>query len=318
MKKNNIFPLFQKSLVPGKKVIKELFHLALPGMIGGMAAHCSFIIDRGLACYVGNYAVPALNNTERLVYLPVGIVAVALGSVLMTDMSRAAANKNFDEIRDDLSTGLRYIWFFCAPLAIFMILYREPVIRFFFKYGNFTEENVKATADALLFYAMGIPAFCATKVLVSPFYSRKKVKIPFYTSIFCIVLNIPLSILLMFQLKQGGIALATVITAMCNNVLLLYFLKRDSFAPDFAAVGFTMLRSLIFAAAAAYPALHYSAIYSYCRKFTISGIPEAVPLMLCGSFFLITYLLLSMIARSPELREIYSIWRSRKSRKKEV
>jgi len=318
MKKNNIFPLFQKSLVPGRKVLKELFHLALPGMVGGMAAHCSFIIDRGLACYVGNYAVPALNNTERLVYLPIGIVAVALASVLMTDMSRAAADKNFDELRDDLSTGLRYVWFFCAPLAIFMILYREPVIRFFFKYGNFTEENVKATADALLFYAMGIPAFCATKVLLSAFYSRKKVKTPFYISIFCIVLNIPLSVLLMFQLKHGGIALATVLSAMCNNVLLLYFLKRDSFAPDLAGVGFTIMRSLIFAAAAAYPALHYSKIYSRCQKFAIPGIPEAVPLLLCGSFFIITYLLLSLIARAPELREIYSTLRSRKSRKKEV
>ena len=317
LKKNHIYPVFKKSIVPAKKILKELFTLALPGMVGGIAAHLSFLIDRALACYVGDYAVPALNYTERLVYLPIGIVAIALSSVLMTDMSHAAANGKFDELRDDLTMGLRYVWFLCAPLAIFMIFYREPVIRFFFKYGKFTEENVVATADAMLFYAMGIPAFCATKVLVTAFYARKKVKIPFYISLFCIVLNIPLSIMLMFNLKQGGIALATVISAMCNNALLLYFLKRDSFAPAMPSLLATVCRSLIFSAAAAYPALHYSQICKWSSRFAIPGVPDAVPLLLCGCFFAVVYLALSLVARAPEPREIYSSLFSSSSRKKE-
>lgn len=316
LKRHDVFPVFRKSLTPARQVRKELFKLALPGMIGGIAAHCSFLIDRGLACYVGDYAVPALNNTERLVYLPIGLVAVALASVLMADMSRAAANKNFEEVRSDLTVGLRYVWFFCAPLALFMICYREPVIRFFFKYGNFTESNVLATADALLFYAMGIPAFCATKVILPAFYARKKVNMPLIISIFCIILNIPLSILLMFKLKQGGIALATVISAMCNNMLLLYFLKRDGFSPDFKALTASVIRSLVLAALAVIPAFYYRKIYSACADFSLKSIPDAVPLLLCITFFAVIYMLGSVLLRAPEPREIYYTLRSRSNRKK--
>jgi putative peptidoglycan lipid II flippase len=227
-----------------------------------------------------------------------------------------AANKNFEELRSNLTLGLRYVWFFCAPLAIFMICYREPIIRFFFKYGNFTESNVLATAQALLFYAMGIPAFCATKVLLPAYYSRKKMTTPLKISIFCIILNIPLSILLMFKLKQGGIALATVISAMCNNLLLLYFLKRDNCTPQTSAVIASIVRSLAAALLAVIPALFYSKICAWSSDISLKNIPDAVPLLFCGIFFAVVYLLCNLLMRAPELREILYSIKSRSQRKK--
>ena len=161
LKKYGVFPIFRASEQPRFSVLKELFCLTLPGIIGGGASQLSFLIDRIIALHVGDYAVPALNYTERLVYLPIGIVAIALGSVLMANMSEAAAQKRFDEMRDDMNLGLRYVWFFCAPLAIFMIICREPLIRLLFMHGRFNEFNVQSTAQAMLYYAMGIPAFCA-------------------------------------------------------------------------------------------------------------------------------------------------------------
>ena len=317
LKRYGVFPVFRKSERPAGAVFKELFTLAMPGLIGGGAAQFSFLIDRSIALKLGDYAVPALNYTERLVYLPVGIVAVALGSVLMANMSRAAAQKNFVEMMDDMTLGLRYVCFLCIPLAVFMIVCREPLIRLLFMRGKFTHTDMLNTADALFFYAMGIPAFCATKVILPGFYARKKMTAPLKISLFCILLNIPLSIILMYPMKQGGIAFATVIAQTLNNLLLLYFLRRDKFSPDLAQALITLIRSLAFALLAAFPALYYKQITHWLQPAAIPGLPDALPLLAVTGLFGIIYLGLSFLAKAPEIREFISSIISRKSRKKE-
>lgn len=315
LKRYKVFPIFQKSERHAQSILKELFTLALPGLIGGGAAQFGFIIDRAIALKLGDYAVPALNYTERLVYLPVGIVAVALGSVLMANMSRAAANKNFDEMMDDMTLGLRYVWFLCAPMAIFMIAYREPLIRLLFMRGRFTAADVINTDDALLYYAMGIPAFCSLKIILPGFYARKKMRLPLVISLCCITLNIPLSIILMYPMKQGGIALATVIAQMLNNALLLVFLRRDGLSPALDNVFITMIRSVVFALLAAFPALYYKEITHWVQGFSIASLPDAVPLGLAISFFGIIYLGFCFLAKAPELKEFINSIISRKKRK---
>jgi peptidoglycan biosynthesis protein MviN/MurJ (putative lipid II flippase) len=139
---------------------------------------------------------------------------------------------------------------------------------------------------------------------------------PMIVSVVCVGLNIPLSILLMRYLAQGGIALATVISAMFNNMLMLYLLKKENFAPDMKEVIFTMIRSSCFAAAAVLPAFYYHKISGFCGNFTIKNIPDAVPLLICSLAFLLIYLILSLVVRAPELREIYLIFFSRFKKKK--
>ena len=311
LKRCGVFPIFKKSERSSRSILKELFHLTLPGMIGGGATQLSFLIDRTIALNVSEYAVPALNYTERLVYLPVGIVAVALSSVLMADMSRAAANKKFDEMMDDMSLGLRLVWFGCTPLAVFMIAYREPLIRMLFQYGRFTAENAAATADTLLFYALGIPAFCAAKVILPAFYARKKMQTPLRISLTCIALNIPLSIALMFPLKQGGIALATVIAQMLNNTLLLYFLRRDHLTPKWGEIVLTVVRSVGFSLIAILPVFWYESIKKYLFN-------DWLAIGACVIFFGIFYLGGQLMAKAPEPGEFIGSLRSRKAGRKKA
>lgn len=317
LKRYGVMPIWKKSEKPAKSISRELFTLALPGVLGGGISQISFFIDRIIALNLGDYAVPALNYTERLVYLPVGMIAVALGSVLMANMSRAAANKNYSEMLDDMTLGLRHVWFMCAPMAIFLIVYREPLIRLLFMRGEFTEKNAVDTAYALFYYSMGIPAFCSLKIILPGFYARKKMKTPLVVSSICLVLNVIFSIILMYPLKQGGIALATVITQMLNNTLLLVLLRRDGFAPAMNEVAVVMIRSVVFSLLAAVPALYYTQITHWVQKFSIPSLPDAVPLMLAAAFFGIVYLGFSLMCKAPELKEFFHSLISRKSRKKE-
>jgi len=317
LKRCGVFPLWQKSEKSARSICGELYKLALPGLIGGGAAQIGFVADRSIALSLGAYAVPALYYSERLVFLPVGIVAVALGSVLMANMSRAAANKNYTEMLDDMTLGLRYVWFLCAPMAIFIIAYREPVIRLLFMRGEFTESDVANAAHALFYYAMGIPAFCSLKIILPGFYARKKMKTPLVISLVCITLNILFSIILMFPLRQGGIALATVIAQMLNNTLLLWMLRRDGFTPAMDSVIITMIRSIAFALLAAFPALYYEQIKHYLQAVNIAVLPDLLPLLLAMILFGIIYLGFSLLAKAPEPGEFINSVISRKSRKKE-
>ena len=135
---------------------------------------------------------------------------------------------------------------------------------------------------------------------------------PLKISLVCMALNVPLSIILMFPLKQGGIALATVISQLLNNTLLLYFLKRENFSPEWKGIVLTMTRSIIFALLAVFPAYWFGNIKNYVGdKF------EIIILIACGLFAAVCYLAMQLAAKAPEPREFISSLVSRKSRKKE-
>ena len=121
----------------------------------------------------------------------------------------------------------------------------------------------------------------------------------------------------MYPLKQGGIALATVIVQIVNNMLLLYFLRKEGISPAMDQVFITMIRSAAFALLAAFPALYYTQITRWVQSFSLTGLPDLVPMALAISFFGIIYLAFSWLAKAPELKELISSIISRKSRKKE-
>jgi len=312
-----IFPIWRNGLTGAGKAFRELFLLALPGMIGGGAVQVSFLVDRAWACMVGDYAVASLNFTERLVYLPIGVFAMALSSVLMADMSRAAARKDFREMADDCVLGLRYVWYFCAPLAIFMVVWREPLIRLLFMYGNFNEFHMRETAWTLLFYALGIPAFCATKVILPMYYARKKMVTPLKISLTAIAVNLAASPLLMLIWKQGGIALATVLSAMVNNTLLLAVLAREKFALPLGGVVRTAVKALLGSLAGACCYFWYAPVREYLRSHPLPGVrlPEdLVPLVLAAAGFGTIYLLISIALRMSEPGEmLQSLRRKRRA-----
>ena len=224
--RHKMFPMKMESFRNGSKVVKELFRLTLPGLIGASALQFSLLTDRLIAAFIGDYAVPALTYSDRIVYLPIGIFALSLGAVLLPNMSRAAAKDDFEELFSNLRLALRCLLYLCIPIAVFTVLFRVPLLRLLYMRGAFTEVSLQETAWAMLFYACGIPFFATTKILVPAFYARKDMTTPLKISVLCILVNLVLSLSLMVWLRQGGIALATVIASLLNNFLLLWVLHK--------------------------------------------------------------------------------------------
>ena len=307
---HKMFPVRLKSFSDGSKVVKELARLALPGLIGASALQFSLLTDRLIAAFIGPHAVPALTYSDRIIYLPIAIFGLSLGSVLLPNMSRAAAKDNFEELFSQLRLALRSILYLCIPIAVFTVLFREPLLRLLYMRGAFTELSLRETAWAMLFYACGIPFFAATKIIVPAFYARKDMTTPLKISVFCILVNLVLSLTLMIWLRQGGIALATVIAALLNNSLLLWVLykKFSSYDLKLGSLFPELLRGIIISGI-----LTISLLYLYpflLSRLKISWLPaDLIPLMLTGGIFCGLYFIFTFLTGSKTPRTLLRLFK---------
>ncbi len=300
MKWKKILPDFHWLDIRNYQVIRELWRLALPGVIGASAYQVSVVVDRFLASYLGAQAVSALEYSERLVYFPVGVFAVSVSGVLLTEMSRAVGRGDMEGMLAQLRLGLRHIYFLAIPTAAFMIIFRTEILERLLLHGRFTASDLNETAYAMFFYSFGIPLFCSFKVIVNTFYSRKDMKTPVMVSICVIILNIVLNLILMQYMRQGGIALATVISSFANNFVLLLILRRKlGHSLQMKPVYVSMIRITLVAVAAG---VGGHLLYPFMTRFTVLG--GIVPLIGAIVLFGVFYLGLAFACRCTELTEL--------------
>jgi len=214
-------------------------------------------------------------------------------------------------VLEQLEFSLRHVWFICAPMAAMVVFFHADILRVLCLGGKYTMDDLHAARQVAVFYGLGIPFFCSLKVLLPAFYARKQMKTPFYISLAAIMVNIVLNLILMIPLKQGGLALATVISSLTNNSLLLLMLRRQGFALKWYTL-LSPLRSMAMAAVSA------SAVWLILQQagITISGLgsigKDILLLIAIGGAFTVCYFVLAMLCRSKEIRELAGILQRRR------
>jgi putative peptidoglycan lipid II flippase len=306
LKKYDLFPAFNPSCLKSGWALRELWSLILPGLAGAGAVQLSFFTDRFLAYFLGDQAVPALVYSDRLVYLPIGVIAVSFGTVLLPNMSKAAEAGDNQGIVDALQLALRQMLFICIPIALFTAFAGELFLKVIYFGGNFSESDLRETLWALHFYALGIPFFCTVKACVSAFYAQRDMKTPLKISLICIGVNIVFNVILMFPLRQGGIAMATVIASILNNLLLLLILRRNLQTKGlFSGLTGTVVKSL----AATLIALGISYIgWEFIKEFDLPW-KSLILLLSTGGIFCFIYIAMALLLRCRECREIISVFK---------
>ena len=282
-------------------VLKKLWDLALPGFIGGAALQISFLIDRNLALMINDQGVASLGYVDRLVDLPIGIFGVAMGQILMARMSRSAANGDTAELASEMNFALRQLLFLCIPMAAGIFLFHELMLKVICLGGAFTMENLNAARRVCMFYGCGIPFFCALKILVPAFQARQDMVTPLRCSLTAIAVNLCLSVALIKPLEQGGIALATTVSAALHIVLLLYFLCKSGVNVEFRKVSVTLIRSSVISVAAG------SAVSFGLRRFYGGSgrLADFIALCAAGTVFALLYLIVSRLTGSAEIKELF-------------
>ncbi|MDI6745117.1 MAG: murein biosynthesis integral membrane protein MurJ [Thermodesulfovibrionales bacterium] len=206
--------------------LKKMSVLVLPATMGMAVAQINIFISTILASYLAAGSITYLYYSMRLIQFPIGIFGVAMGMAVLPALSEHALKGDYDKLRDDFSFALRLLFFITIPAMAGLIALREPIVNILFQRGEFDYAATAGTADALLFYSLGIWAIVGVRVVTASFYSMQDTKTPIKILVVTVMTNIILSLLLMGPLKHSGLALANALASTVNFLLLFYFLRK--------------------------------------------------------------------------------------------
>jgi len=208
--------------------IKRIGLLMFPAVFGVAVYQFNIFASTLIASLLPEGSISFLYYANRLIEFPLGIFAVALGTAMLPTMSEQASKKNFEELIDTLSFALRLALFVTIPAMVGLIVLRIPIISIFFQRGEFGNQATLFTADALLYYSLGLWAIAGSRIIVPTFYSLQDMRTPVKVAILTLLANIALSVILAFPLglRHGGLALATSISSAINMVVLLMILRK--------------------------------------------------------------------------------------------
>ncbi len=217
---------FQKTLNFKQNEIIKITKLMGPVILGLAVYELNIMVDTLLASLLPGGSISYLYYGNRLVQLPLGIFAIALGVVLLPTLSGQAAKGNLKQLIQTLGFSIRLILFVTIPATVGLIMLREPIVNTLWERGEFLPSTTEGTAIALLYYSIGLCAYSGVKIIAPAFYSLQDTKTPAKIGIYSMVLNIFLNLILMGPLQHGGLALATSLAALFNVALLIHHLRK--------------------------------------------------------------------------------------------
>ena len=211
--------------------VRRLVALGIPGLISGGITQINIVVGTIIASLQAG-AVSYLYYADRLYQLPLGIIGVAIGVVLLPDLSRKLRAGDGEAAHDSQNRSLELALLFTIPAAVALVVAAGPIISVLFERGAFTASDTQATAAALAAFAIGLPSFVLIKVFQPAFFAREDTRTPMWFAAVNLVVNALGSLALFFLfLRIGwmphvGIAIATTIAGWINAALLLLTLMR--------------------------------------------------------------------------------------------
>ena len=209
-----------------KLYLKTTWKKFLPAAFGGGVLQINLLVDTILASLLGFGSVSYLYFADRIAQLPLGIIGIALSSTLLASLSKSSAIKDTKQFTKELIISLRIGLFFSIPSSFVFINFSELFIRVLFERGEFGSIETNQTAQALIAYAFGIPAFIMLKSCQPAFLADGNTKTPMYIGLILLLLNIFLSFLFMHYLDHIGIALATSLVSWIGSFIYLVLLIK--------------------------------------------------------------------------------------------
>jgi putative peptidoglycan lipid II flippase len=230
---------------PNHPALKRIGVLMLPTVFGSAIYQVNQLVGTLLASLLREGSVSYLYYADRLVQFPLGVFAIAISTAVLPSLSREAAQRDLDGLKETLSHALRLTMFITIPAMIGLIVLREPIIRLLFQRGAFDAFTTIMTAQALLFYSLGLWAFAALRVFVSAFYSLQDTKTPVKVAVVAMLANIGLCLALMGPLKHGGLALALSLASTLQLCILILLLRKRLGGIEGRVVFGSMARSFL-------------------------------------------------------------------------
>lgn len=225
-RKEGFLPSFQRpKLTPA---VRRLLWLALPAAITGGITQINLLVGQIIAS-AQDGAISIINYADRLMQLPLGVIGIAIGVVLLPELSRALKADRTDDVMALQNRSLEFALLLTLPSAVGLGLLAKPIIILLFERGAFDRIATDSTSAVLTVFAIGLPAFVISKVFTPSYYVRENMRWPMWCSAASVATNIVGSLTLFPTYGVVGIGIATAISGWVNAVLLLVPLIYQKF-----------------------------------------------------------------------------------------
>jgi putative peptidoglycan lipid II flippase len=219
-------------LTPG---VKRLLWLAAPAAASGGITQINLFVGQIIAS-AKEGAIAVLQYADRIYQLPLGVVGVAVGVVLLPELSRSLKAGHHREVAHNQNRALEFALFLTLPAATALAIIAVSVVRVLYERGAFSPETTAITARALSIFALGLPAFVMIKVFTPGFFAREDTRTPMLFAGISVAVNVALAVTLFPRIAEAGIATAEAAAGWVNAALLAVTLhRRGHFSLDAAA-----------------------------------------------------------------------------------
>ena len=287
--------------------VRTIARRLLPAAFGLAAVQITVVINTLLASLLPRGSISYLYYADRLMEFPLGVFGIALATAALPTMSAQAARGDRAGLTDTLGFALRLSVFIAVPAAVGLVALGGPIVSLLFERGQFGATAVAATTEALAAYAVGLPAFSATRLAAQTFYALGDTRTPVLVGFVSVAANVCLALGLMWPLAHAGLALASSLAAYVNVLALLWLLRRRLGPIGGRALGRSALRTL----AATLP------LWLVCRALGPVGDASAHAAVWTGAAVIggsLAFVAAAALLRAPELHVLVGMLRRGKGK----
>lgn len=240
--------------------LRQIGLLMIPAIIANSGTQINVLVNSVLASMLQEGSPSWLNYAFRLIQLPIGVFGVAIAVVTLATVSKDAANDEKESFRENVTGSLNLVFLLTIPCAVGLWILGAPIVRLIYERGAFSASDTYATAAAVAFYAIGLPAYAAVKVKAPVFFALKSSKVPMMASLIGVVVNLSFNLWAYKRMGHAGLALGTSLAVTTNLLVLVFWFQYKFMGLPLARIGKLMLQVLV-ASAVMGAAAHYGHVW---------------------------------------------------------
>ena len=206
--------------------VRRFFKALVPATVGSAGTQLALFADTIIASFLTTGALSALYYADRIDQLPIGVIGIAVGTVLVPEMTHRVSSGDHEGARSAQNRAIEFALLLAIPCVIAFLVVPELIMKALFMRGAFTAEDAHASAMTLVAYTIGLVPFVLIRSAVAPFLARGDTLTPVKAALTGTAVNIAFKVALMGSLSQVGLALATSIGAWINFIMVLWLAWR--------------------------------------------------------------------------------------------
>jgi putative peptidoglycan lipid II flippase len=206
--------------------VKQVARLLVPAVVGLAAVQVNVFVITLVASFLSPGSISFLYYADRVMEFPLGIFGIALASAVLPSMARQAAAGERRQLATTLGFALRMSAFVSIPATVGLCMLRVPITRALFERGRFTAADTAATAEALLWFSLGLTAIAGARIAAQAFYALREPAVAVRLGVLAVAVNIAAAVSLMAPFGHAGLAGAASLAACVNLVGLVWAARR--------------------------------------------------------------------------------------------